>query len=109
MGFLICAECGERDSFRQEVRRYISETGTNYLDGYGDFLEFDYSDSDVDDEENIEDIRCCECDSPDVLDFETEEERDDFIKKHTLKDGEWSEDEITLKDKINVIKKVEVE
>ena len=74
MGYYICLDCGNIESFRwkSEGREYF--TAIELRDGEGDWqddLDKDYDGSDTDDS-NIQD--CYECESENVQEFDTLEE-----------------------------------
>ena len=100
MVFLICADCGNVDEFEQiETRREYNEYRV-YYDGNYDSFDDEFIERMEEAIDECEPLTCSICKNENVKEFETEEELNAFIKKHTTKDDEWSIEEVK-----NIVKK----
>jgi len=89
---MICPKCGNCNKFSQVAYGTVDYTELCLYDKEGKFIETidtEYGDYHT---EEYEKFQCQECDS-DILELETQEYIE-FISRHTLLDGEWSEDEL---------------
>jgi len=91
---MICANCGNKTIFTQVIYGYERYSETQILDENGDVDDYQDRDNYGGEVTEKDKIKCRDCDSEDIEDFETEGERIKFESEHWRKDGTWSVDDL---------------
>lgn len=88
MTYYMCVSCRNTDRFK--ANQDYTEWGTEEItiDGYGETIDWgdrDSNDSEITDGPN--DIECLECDSNDIEEYDTEEERNERLLELESEEG----------------------
>ena len=85
--FLLCKQCGEDDQFWDTHIEY------DYINGQGDTIDSSYADG------SEKGYHCEMCDSGNILQANTQLEKDMYIWKHTKPDSTWSIKQLKIKER----------